>query len=151
MSGDPNPSSPPPRPDPPAPAPKKSSTARVLLIVGAVLLLLVVVFVVFVVWPNRWIVQKYTDEGPHTITYEVTGDGGTATVRFTGADGQAVTQTVDLPWNESFTAQTGMPLELQAGQDTDGTISCRIKWEGHTFVFRTSFGSSPTCSVGGPA
>ena len=152
MNETPDPNALPPRPDTWGGAGlRRSSGKRVLLVIGAVVSVLVLLFGILVAWPNRWIIQKYTDKGPHSITYEVTGDGTNATVRYVDADGQVVTQGVLLPWSETITTQTGTPLELQAGQEGGGKITCRLEWEGHTFVFRTSYGSSPTCGVNGPA
>jgi hypothetical protein len=97
---------------------------------------------------NRWFWLKAFAKGPHTITYQVTGNGESATVTYTTPQGQTARQDVVIPWETSFDVASGTPVEMRAVSGGDGSITCRIKWEGHTIWVATNYGGHPpTCEA----
>jgi Mycobacterium membrane protein len=119
---------------------------RIILILGAVL---VIGLAIIAALPsNRWFWSMLLAKGPHQMTYEVTGSARSASVRYLTADGRVVVGDVPLPWDLSFVADTGARLQLQAVADDDGSVTCRIKWEGHSRNVDAEVGGSPSsCSV----
>lgn len=114
---------------------------RVALAMAAVV---IVALTVFAALPsNRWFWSKVFSKGSHTITYQVTGSGQSATVIYETPQGQTVRQDVAMPWETSFDAKPGTPVVIQAVSGGDGSITCRIKWEGHTIWVATNYGGNP--------
>ena len=134
----------------PAPSAGTDGTARaarspeglkLLFVLLAVFLLLTGV----IAYANRWFISYLTSTTPHAITYQVTGSG-TAQVAYQAPDGRT-TDTVSLPWEVTVTMPDGAPLSLVASAEGQDSITCRIKWEGHTIRIDTQVGSTPaTCS-----
>jgi len=119
---------------------------RIILIFGAVLV--IGLAVVAALPSNRWFWSMLFARGPHRMTYEVTGSARSASVQYVTADGRVVLGDVPLPWDLSFVAETGTRLQLRAVADDDGSVTCRIKWEGHTRnVDAQIVGSPASCSV----
>lgn len=121
---------------------------KAALVIGAALLVGVVVLAVLP--SHRWFWSKMFERGPHTITYQVTGDAPSATVTYLDASGKPVNQDVALPWEMSFIAEAGAPLEVEAISATEDSITCRVKWEGHTVSFQVGVGTGhpSTCQTG---
>jgi hypothetical protein len=71
----------------------------------------------------------------------VTGNTASAHVTYLGPEGQTDTE-VRLPWQISVDLPHGTAAELRATANTGGSLTCRIKWEGHTVRF--DVGSSNT-------
>src|SRR6266576_4800625 len=85
---------------------------RVALLMAAVV---VAALAVFAALPsNRWFWSKMFTHGPHTITYQVTGSGRSATVTYETPQGQTIRQDVAMPWETSFEAEPGTPVVIQA-------------------------------------
>jgi MmpS family membrane protein len=102
-----------------------------------------------IAYANRWFISYLTSTSPHSITYQVTGQGD-AEVTYAAADGGHTISTT-LPWEITITVPDGTPLSVAAaGQGTGGSATCRIKWEGHTITVETGFGSG-SCSAASTA
>src|SRR5262245_35629856 len=83
-----------------------------------------------IAYVNRWFFSYVTSTGPHAITYQVTGEGS-ARVTYATADGRQ-TVSASLPWEVTVTVPDGTALSVAATAESTGSITCRIKWEGHT-------------------
>jgi hypothetical protein len=139
---------PPPRPDQAAPV--RHRRRRVWIVLGSIFAAIVMAVLIVALLPsNRWFWSKAVEKGPHSITYEVTGSMSSATVTYETTEGQEVQKEVPLPWDFSFSAAPGTDVKLSATSSEDGTIACRIKWEGHTFSFDEEIGSSRSCGTDG--
>lgn len=99
------------------------------------------------------------DSGESTIVYEVTGDGGPATVSYMTAEGGNASQQQDtaaaLPWSTTVTVPEagsydyqGFTLVAMAAGDAT-TITCRITVDGEVVAEQTSTGaySIASCSA----
>ena len=134
---------PPPPPAPTAPPERRGlpKGLKLLFVLLAVFLLLTGV----IAYANRWFISYLTSTTPHAITYQVTGSGR-AQVAYQAPDGRT-TDTVSLPWEVTVTMPDAAPLSLVASAEGQDSITCRIKWEGHTIRIDTQVGSTPaTCS-----
>ncbi len=86
--------------------------------------------------------------GSYPMSYQVTGSARSASVRYTTPDGHEVEQDVTLPWILPFVGSRHDDLRLEAIAGGQGSITCRIKFEGHTINFKAVGGASPAaCSV----
>jgi Mycobacterium membrane protein len=80
---------------------------------------------------------------PHTVVYEVTGDGD-ATVAYLGYRDflDMHSERVDLPWRKEITTDTGLlPATLTAYGFSDSQLSCRISVDGTEVDSDTDDGS----------
>ena len=132
---------PPPPPAPTAPPERRGlpKGLKLLFVLLAVFLLLTGV----IAYANRWFISYLTSTTPHAITYQVTGSG-TAQVAYQGPDGRT-TDTVSLPWEVTVTMPDGAALSLVASAEGQDSITCRIKWEGHTIGLDTESANQPAC------
>jgi len=115
---------------PPPPPPKKNKTGLwVLLALLAVIVVVAGGVVAFKLYVNRdW-----------TATFEVTGTGTTATVRYSGADRETVRKDVDLPWTQDITFSgkvKAFVLEVFPFAE-DESVSCSVTVNGEVVVEKT--------------
>ena len=134
---------PPPPPAAPAAPPARRGLPKGLKLLF-VLLALFLVLTGVIAYANRWFISYLTSTSPHAITYQVTGTG-TAQVAYQAPDGRT-TDTVSLPWEVTVTMPDGAQLSLVASAQGQDSITCRIKWEGHTIQIDSAIGGTPTCS-----
>ena len=136
------------QPPPPPPTPVGQPERRGLPKGLKLLFVLLAVFLLLtgiIAYANRWFISYLTSTTPHAITYQVTGSG-TAQVAYQGPDGRT-TDTVSLPWEVTVTMPDRASLSLVASAEGQDSITCRIKWEGHTIRIDSQVGSTPaTCS-----
>jgi hypothetical protein len=121
------------QPPPPPPVPTGPVARRGLPKGLKLLFVLLAVFVVLtgiIAYMNRWFFSYVTSTDPHAITYQVTGEGS-ARVTYAAPDGRQ-TVSVTLPWEVTVTVPDGTALNVAASAESTGSITCRIKWEGHT-------------------
>lgn len=115
---------------PPPPPPKRNKTGLwVLLALLAVIVVVAGGVVAFKLYVNRdW-----------TATFEVTGTGTTATVRYSGADRETARKDVDLPWTQDITFSgkvKAFVLDVFPAAETD-TVACSVTVNGKVVVEKT--------------
>ncbi|WKG01645.1 MmpS family transport accessory protein [Mycolicibacterium sp. HK-90] len=128
----------------PPPPPKKSRAwLWVLLAILTVIVLAVGGYVVFVAVESKrtW-----------TVTYQVSGSGNSAAVRYSVRDGGTTTENVHLPWTKeaSFGASTTFVLEVTPAAISD-SVACEVRVNGQLVDNATITGAPAVCNGLTPA